>query len=141
MSNCYAIEDLIPVVDPTAYVHPTAVLIGDVIIGPRCYVGPAACLRGDFATALRLHEKLMPLHAALFAETNPAPAKYALSLLGRCADTVRLPMVLIAEKTKTAVRAGRAGDSLTKALEGVRQEARWEEWPAYLLDTVDAEPA
>ena len=48
MSNCYAIEDLIPVIDPTAYVHPTAVLIGDVIIGPRCYVGPAACLRGDF---------------------------------------------------------------------------------------------
>ena len=48
MHNCYAIEDLIPVVDPTAYVHPTAVLIGDVIIGPRCYVGPAACLRGDF---------------------------------------------------------------------------------------------
>ena len=48
MSNCFAIEDLIPVVDPTAYVHPTAVLIGDVIVGPRCYVGPAACLRGDF---------------------------------------------------------------------------------------------
>lgn len=48
MPNCYAIEDLIPVVDPTAYVHPTAVLIGDVIVGPRCYVGPTACLRGDF---------------------------------------------------------------------------------------------
>ena len=48
MPNCYAIENLIPVVDPTAYVHPTAVLIGDVIVGPRCYVGPAACLRGDF---------------------------------------------------------------------------------------------
>jgi len=48
MSNCYAIEDLVPVVDPTAYVHPAAVLIGDVIVGPRCYVGPAACLRGDF---------------------------------------------------------------------------------------------
>jgi phenylacetic acid degradation protein len=48
MANCFAIEDLIPVVDPTAYVHPTAVLIGDVIVGPRCYVGPAACLRGDF---------------------------------------------------------------------------------------------
>lgn len=48
MQNCYAIEDLIPVVDPTAYVHPTAVLIGDVIVGPRCYVGPAASLRGDF---------------------------------------------------------------------------------------------
>jgi phenylacetic acid degradation protein len=48
MHNCFAIEDLIPVVDPTAYVHPTAVLIGDVIVGPRCYVGPAASLRGDF---------------------------------------------------------------------------------------------
>ncbi|EOA06501.1 carbonic anhydrase/acetyltransferase [Herbaspirillum frisingense GSF30] len=44
----YAIEDVIPVVDPTAYVHPTAVLIGDVIVGADCYVGPAACLRGDF---------------------------------------------------------------------------------------------
>ncbi|MFN0263718.1 phenylacetic acid degradation protein PaaY [Tepidamorphus sp. 3E244] len=48
MAQCFAIEDLIPVVDPTAYVHPTAVLIGDVIIGPGVYVGPAACLRGDF---------------------------------------------------------------------------------------------
>ncbi|MCI1012228.1 phenylacetic acid degradation protein PaaY [Herbaspirillum sp. C7C2] len=44
----YAIEDVIPVVHPTAYVHPTAVLIGDVIVGADCYVGPAACLRGDF---------------------------------------------------------------------------------------------
>lgn len=44
----YAIDGITPVVDPTAYVHPTAVLIGDVIVGPRCYVGPAACLRGDF---------------------------------------------------------------------------------------------
>ncbi len=45
---CYAIEDLIPVVSPTAFVHPTAVLIGDVIIGDKCYVGPNAVLRGDF---------------------------------------------------------------------------------------------
>ena len=45
---CYSLEGLTPVVDPTAYVHPTAVLIGDVIIGPGCYVGPLAALRGDF---------------------------------------------------------------------------------------------
>jgi phenylacetic acid degradation protein len=45
---CYSIEDLVPVVDPSAFVHPTAVLIGDVIIGPDCYVGPHAVLRGDF---------------------------------------------------------------------------------------------
>lgn len=45
---CYAIDGVIPVVDPTAFVHPTAVLIGDVHIGPDCYVGPNASLRGDF---------------------------------------------------------------------------------------------
>lgn len=45
---CYSIEGVIPVVDPSAYVHPTAVLIGDVIVGPGCYIGPTACLRGDF---------------------------------------------------------------------------------------------
>ena len=44
----YAIDGITPVVHPTAYVHPSAVLIGDVIIGPGCYVGPCASLRGDF---------------------------------------------------------------------------------------------
>lgn len=44
----YSIEGVIPVVDPSAYVHPSAVLIGDVIVGPDCYVGPCAVLRGDF---------------------------------------------------------------------------------------------
>ncbi|HET9643287.1 MAG TPA: transferase hexapeptide repeat family protein [Burkholderiaceae bacterium] len=45
---CYAIDGIGPVVDPSAYVHPSAVLIGDVIVGPNCYVGPCASLRGDF---------------------------------------------------------------------------------------------
>jgi phenylacetic acid degradation protein len=44
----YEIDGLRPVVHPTAYVHPTAVLIGDVIIGAGAYIGPCACLRGDF---------------------------------------------------------------------------------------------
>jgi phenylacetic acid degradation protein len=44
----YEINGVIPVVDRTAYVHPTAVLIGDVIVGAGCYVGPCASLRGDF---------------------------------------------------------------------------------------------
>lgn len=43
----YSLEGVIPVVDPSAFVHPEAVLIGDVVIGPRCYVGPGASLRGD----------------------------------------------------------------------------------------------
>jgi phenylacetic acid degradation protein len=44
---CYEFEGVRPVVDQTAFVHPTAVLIGDVIIGPNCLVGPCASLRGD----------------------------------------------------------------------------------------------
>jgi phenylacetic acid degradation protein len=47
MSNIYSIDGIIPVVDPATFVHPTAVLIGDVIIGPNCYIGPGASLRGD----------------------------------------------------------------------------------------------
>ncbi len=46
--SIYEFEGVIPVIDPRAYVHPTAVLIGDVIIGPGCYVGANAVLRGDF---------------------------------------------------------------------------------------------
>lgn len=48
MLHVYAIDGIVPVVDPTAYVHPTAVLIGDVVVGPGAYVGPLASLRGDF---------------------------------------------------------------------------------------------
>jgi len=48
MVKVYEINGVTPVVHPTAYVHPSAVLIGDVIVGPRCYVGPLAALRGDF---------------------------------------------------------------------------------------------
>lgn len=48
MVKVYSLDGITPVVHPTAFVHPSAVLIGDVIVGPRCYVGPAVCLRGDF---------------------------------------------------------------------------------------------
>lgn len=48
MPKVYAIDGLTPVVDPSAFVHPSAVLIGDVIVGARAYIGPCACLRGDF---------------------------------------------------------------------------------------------
>ncbi len=74
-------------------------------VAPRlCAEFQGACLKGDFKAALKLQDKLMPLHIALFVETNPSPAKYALSVLGKCADTVRLPMVTVSDKTKTAVR-------------------------------------
>ncbi|NRR32257.1 phenylacetic acid degradation protein PaaY [Oxalobacteraceae bacterium] len=48
MVKVYEINGVTPVVHPSAYVHPSAVLIGDVIVGPNCYIGPLAALRGDF---------------------------------------------------------------------------------------------
>ena len=44
----YQFLDFIPVVHPTAFVHPQANVTGDVIIGPNCYIGPGAVLRGDW---------------------------------------------------------------------------------------------
>jgi 4-hydroxy-tetrahydrodipicolinate synthase len=74
-------------------------------VAPRlCSEFQAACLKGDYATALKLQDKLTPLHLNLFIETSPAPVKYALSLLGKCANTVRLPMVPASEKAQVAVR-------------------------------------
>jgi phenylacetic acid degradation protein len=43
----YSLDGVIPVVDPSSFIHPLASLIGDVIVGPRCYIGPGAALRGD----------------------------------------------------------------------------------------------
>jgi phenylacetic acid degradation protein len=48
MPKVYAIDGITPVVHPSAFVHPSAVLIGDVIVRARAYIGPCASLRGDF---------------------------------------------------------------------------------------------
>ncbi len=83
-------------------------------VAPRlCADFQRACLKGDYAGALKLQDKLMPLHHALFIETNPSPAKYALSLLGKCEETVRLPMVPLSEPTKMAVREAMVHAGLT----------------------------
>jgi 4-hydroxy-tetrahydrodipicolinate synthase len=65
----------------------------------------SACLAGDYARALTYQDRLMPLHRALFLEPNPAGPKYALSLLGRIADDVRLPMVKVSEPTRAEIRS------------------------------------
>lgn len=64
-----------------------------------------ACMQGNFSAALELQDKLMPLHTALFVESNPCPTKYALARLGLCQDDVRLPMVPIQSATREAVDA------------------------------------
>ena len=55
MARVYALEGVIPVVHPSSFVHPEAVLIGDVRIGAHCFIGPFTCLRGDFGI-VEVHE-------------------------------------------------------------------------------------
>jgi len=75
-------------------------------VAPRlCSEFHLAWQKGDVATALKLHDKLMPLHTNLFIESNPSPVKYALSLLGKIDETLRLPMVPVSEPTRVAVRS------------------------------------
>lgn len=74
-----------------------------------------ACLSGDFAKALRLQDRLMPLHDALFIETSPGPVKYAASLLGLCGAETRLPLAPISDTSKRAVEAAMAGAGLLQA--------------------------
>jgi 4-hydroxy-tetrahydrodipicolinate synthase len=75
-------------------------------VAPRlCAEFQNACLAGDFKRALTLHGRLMPLHEALFVETNPAPVKYAASLLGLCKPDTRLPLVPLSDAAKAAVEA------------------------------------
>jgi len=64
-----------------------------------------ACLSGDFSTALQLQDRLMPLHRALFLDPNPAGAKYALSLLGRMSDDLRLPLLHSSDGSKNEIQA------------------------------------
>src|SRR5881275_966544 len=74
-------------------------------VAPRlCSEFQAACRKGDYATALKLQDKLAPLHINLFIETSPAPVKYGMSLIGKCSENVRLPMVPASEKARVAVR-------------------------------------
>jgi 4-hydroxy-tetrahydrodipicolinate synthase len=74
-------------------------------VAPRlCAEFQEATLRGDYAAAIRLQDRLMPLHTALFVETSPSPVKYAASLLGLCEFDVRLPLVPPSEGTRQRVR-------------------------------------
>lgn len=74
-------------------------------VAPRaCADFQAACLAGEFATALKLQDRLMALHDALFCEASPAPTKFAASLLGLCGEEVRLPIVPLSQGGRDIVR-------------------------------------
>ncbi len=74
-------------------------------VAPRlCSELQEATLKGDYKRAIGLQDRLMPLHHALFVETNPGPIKYAVSLLGLCTEEARLPMVPVTDAAKLQVR-------------------------------------
>ncbi|WP_112662994.1 4-hydroxy-tetrahydrodipicolinate synthase [Microvirga flavescens] len=75
-------------------------------VAPKlCSEMQTASLSGDYAAALKVQDRLMPLHESLFVETNPSPVKYAASVLGLMEDTVRLPLIPVSDATKKLVRA------------------------------------
>jgi 4-hydroxy-tetrahydrodipicolinate synthase len=85
-------------------------------IAPRlCADFQNACMRGDFKAALALQDRLMPLHDALFVETNPGPVKYAASRLGLCSPDMRLPMVPLSEPARKVVDEALAKTGLLSA--------------------------
>ena len=90
-------------------------------VAPRlCSDFQNACLRGDWKTALALQDRLMPLHDALFVETNPGPVKYGAWRLGLIASPEpRLPLAPVSDATKKAMdeALGRVGLLQAKAAE------------------------
>lgn len=74
-------------------------------------VAPALCaelmefaLKGEFAQALRVQDRLTPLHSAIFAEPGVCGAKYALSVLGRARNEMRLPLTPVSEGSEALIR-------------------------------------
>lgn len=83
---------------------------GDGAISVTANVAPAhcaefqnACLDGEFGRALEIQDRLMPLHDALFVESNPGPVKYAAERLGLCSSNTRLPLAPLSDAAKKVV--------------------------------------
>ena len=75
-------------------------------VAPRlCSELQTACLNGDYGTALTIQDRLMPLHIAIFTEPGLAGAKYGMSLLGKCEEETRLPILPPTDATKEKIRA------------------------------------
>ncbi|MGE5545351.1 MAG: 4-hydroxy-tetrahydrodipicolinate synthase [Solirubrobacterales bacterium] len=82
-------------------------------VAPKlCAQMQEAWAKGDLKTCFAIRDRLAPLHDVMFCETNPAPAKYAASLLGKCLPTVRLPLVELSDASKEKVRAAMKGAGL-----------------------------
>ena len=105
-----------------ATVVPFLAMGGHGCISVTANVAPALCAqlheawwRRDFDRVTAINDRLLPLHMALFFESSPAPVKYALSLLGLCEESLRLPLLPITEKTRDAVRGAMVQAGLIEA--------------------------
>ena len=67
---------------------------------------------GDVGRAMAVQERLLDLHDAMFAESNPGPVKYAASLLGHGSGFCRLPIAPVSAPVREQVRAAMAGAGL-----------------------------
>ncbi|HLF58111.1 MAG TPA: 4-hydroxy-tetrahydrodipicolinate synthase [Alphaproteobacteria bacterium] len=84
-------------------------------IAPRlCAELHKAWNAGDLARVTRLNEKLLPVHDAMFVETNPAPVKYAAHLLGLCTGELRLPLCEVSDASKARIKTAMTGAGLLK---------------------------
>lgn len=95
--------------DPTAVAFLAQGGVGCISVTANVAPGASARLQAawrakDWAEVERLRDWLQPLNRALFLETSPAPTKYALSLLGRCDNSLRLPMVPVSAATQAEIR-------------------------------------
>ena len=75
------------------------------VVPALCSEFQLACLGGNFKRALELQDRLMPLHDALFVESNPGPVKYAAEKLGLCSSETRLPLAPMTQASKAKVDA------------------------------------
>jgi 4-hydroxy-tetrahydrodipicolinate synthase len=97
-------EDMMALASVAAGAHGCISVVANVAPRP-CAALHEACSGGDFAEALRLQDRLTPLHAAIFMEPGVSGAKHGLSLLGRCDEKVRLPLLPVNPQTGAAIKA------------------------------------
>ena len=97
-------EDMTALASMAAGGHGCISVVSNVAPGP-CAALLEACFAGDYAEALRLQDRLTPLHAAIFLEPGVSGAKHGLALLGRCEEKMRLPLLPVGAATGAAIKA------------------------------------
>jgi 4-hydroxy-tetrahydrodipicolinate synthase len=107
-------EDMMALASIAAGGHGCVSVVANVAPAP-CAAMHEACASGNYAEALRVQDRLTPLHAAIFLEPGVSGAKHGLSLLGRCEEKVRLPLLPVSRETGVAIKAAMVHAGLLNA--------------------------